>query len=366
LAKNVPFHNARFTKGNVLQAGMGCNLDHGMVTTTTTNAILSSLAQAQSDKIRLLEAVIDNFPGGLLLFDSDLKLVLCNAQQRRLLDYPDSLFANGSPSLQQIFAFNASRGEYGAGSVEDHVRVRMELVAKKSAHVFERKRPNGTVLEIRGMPLAGGGFVTTYLDVTDQRKNQELIAHLAHHDQLTDLPNRTLMLDRLHIALAGVRRGRKVALHYIDLDRFKPVNDSFGHDVGDIVLKTVASRLISAVRETDTIARIGGDEFVVIQVDVEIADDAEIVASRIIESISKTRFHESSTVSVSASIGIAFAPWDGSSPEELLRKADQAMYRSKSQGGSAFNFYSSPPKLRRGVENVLAPVNSHMWVQDLN
>lgn len=337
-----------------------------MGTPTSTNAILSSLAQAQGDKIRLLEAVIDNFPGGLLLFDSDLKLVLCNAQQRRLLDYPDSLFANGSPSLQQIFAFNASRGEYGPGSIDDHVCMRMELVAKKSTHVFERKRPNGTVLEIRGMPLAGGGFVTTYLDVTEQRKNQELIAHLAHHDQLTDLPNRTLMLDRLHVALAGVRRGRKVALHYIDLDQFKPINDTCGHDVGDIVLKTVASRLLSAVRETDTIARIGGDEFVVIQVDVETADDAEIVAKRIIDSVSEIRFHESSDVSISASIGIAFAPWDGSNPEELLRKADQAMYRSKNLGGGGYNFYSRPPKLRNEPENSLPTVPSHMWVQDLN
>ena len=243
-----------------------------------------------NERIRLLEAVIDNFPGGLLLFDSELKLVLCNAQQRRLLDYPDALFANGNPSLEQIFAFNAERGEYGPGNVEDLVKTRMDLVAKRRAHVFERQRPNGTILEIRGMPLPDGGFVTTYLDVTEQRKNQALIAHLAHHDQLTNLPNSTMMLDRLHVALAGVRRGRKVALHYIDLDKFKPINDTCGHAVGDVVLKNTAKKILAAVRETDTVARIGGDEFVIVQVDAQTADDAEIVARRVISSVSEVTF----------------------------------------------------------------------------
>jgi diguanylate cyclase (GGDEF)-like protein len=337
--------------------------------TSTANCVMknqSVVEHAQSKRIQLLEAVIDNFPGGLLLFDGELKLVLCNAQQRRLLDYPDSLFANGNPGLEEIFAFNAARGEYGPGDVEDHVRIRMDLVAKKRAHVFERKRPNGTILEIRGMPLAGGGFVTTYLDVTEQRKNQELIAHLAHHDQLTNLPNRTLMLDRLNIALAGVRRGRKVALHYIDLDRFKPINDTCGHAIGDTVLKSVSSRILSTVRETDSVARIGGDEFVVIQVDVETVIDAEIVAKRIIDSVSEARFHDNIDISVNASVGIVFAPWDGNSPEELLRKADQAMYRSKSLGGGCFSFYSSPPKPGFGAESSVTPMSSHMWVQDLN
>ncbi len=314
--------------------------------------------KALRERIRLLEAVIDNFPGGLLLFDNELKLVLCNAQQRQLLNYSDELFSNGDPSLQQIFRFNAARGEYGPGDVEEIVKTRMELVAKKRAHVFERTRPNGTVLEIRGVPLPEGGFVTTYLDVTEQRKNQGLIAHLAHHDQLTGLPNRTLMLDRLQLALAGVRRGGKVALHYIDLDKFKPINDKYGHAIGDHVLKTVAAQLLRSVRETDTVARIGGDEFIIIQVDVQSAADAETVAQRVIAAVSETRFVDSADVSVNVSVGISFAPWDGDSPDELLRKADQAMYRSKGDGGAATNFYAEPP-----VFNAAA---NPLWVRDLN
>ncbi len=293
-----------------------------------------------SERVRLLEAVIDNFPGGILLFDKKLKLVLCNGQQKRLLDYPDNLFADGSPSLEQIFLFNAERGEYGPGNIDDLVNIRMDLVARKCAHVFERKRPNGTVLEIRGMPIAEGGFVTTYLDVTEQRKGQALVEYLATHDQLTELPNRTLLLDRLQVALAGSRRGSKIALHYIDLDGFKPINDKHGHTVGDLVLKNVARRMRSTIRETDTVARVGGDEFVIIQAEIESAEDADVLARRIVASVSGACFGDDEAVSVGASIGIALAPWDGNSPDELLLKADQALYRSKAGGGGAINFFS--------------------------
>ena len=319
-----------------------------------------------SDRIRLLESVIDNFPGGLLLFDKDLNLVLCNAQQKRLLDYPDELFANKNPSLKQIFTFNAQRGEYGPGNVDDLVKSRMDLVATRRAHVFERKRPNGTIVEIRGMPLSDGGFVTTYLDVTEQRKYQALVAHLAHHDQLTGLPNRSLMLDRLQIALAGARRGRNVAIHYIDLDKFKPVNDRYGHAVGDHVLKTAASQLLASVRETDTVARIGGDEFVIIQVDIETADDAAVLAKRVIASVSTQQFLEDADISVNASMGIAFSPWDGDSADELLRKADQAMYRSKGKGGGAYSFFSRPANFATDGFDIHPAESSHLWLQDLN
>ncbi len=337
--------------------------------TDASRSILTAESQpekATEERIKLLEAVIDNFPGGLLLFDNKLNLVLCNAQQKTLLDYPDRLFAHGNPSLEQIFLLNAERGEYGPGDVGELVKSRMELVAKKRAHVFERKRPNGTVLEIRGVPLPNGGFVTTYLDVTEQRRNQALIAHLAHHDQLTNLPNRALMLDRLHVALAGVRRGRTVALHYIDLDKFKPINDKCGHAVGDIVLKTAAERILGAVRETDTVARIGGDEFVIVQSDVESADQAEVVANRVISAVSEAKFLDDADVSINASIGIAFSPWDGDNSDELLRKADQAMYRGKGTGGGSVNFYSRPPTLAGNNKDLHMRPAGSLWLQDLN
>ena len=112
----------------------------------------------------------------------------------------------------------------------------MRLVRERKAHVYERTRPNGTIVEVSGMPIEGGGFVTTYLDVTEQRRNQALIAHMAHHDTLTDLPNRVLFTDRLHTAIALAKRSGLMAVHCLDIDKFKPVNDTFGHQAGDALL----------------------------------------------------------------------------------------------------------------------------------
>ncbi len=292
------------------------------------------------ERIRLLEAVIGNFPGGLLLFDQDLRLVLCNKQQLDLLEYPQALFSSGNPTLKDIIRCNAERGEYGPGSVEMHVSTKMALVEQKLPHVFERTRPNGTILEIRGVPLAEGGFVTTYLDVTEQRKNQTIIEHMALHDSITGLPNRTKLAKHLNQALDQIAEGQSFAVHYIDLDRFKPINDSHGHQVGDNVLESVAKRLLDSVRETDFVARIGGDEFIIIQLGIRSARDAEHIAKRVIGSISREHFVENKSYSIGASIGISVAPDDSMSSDELVRKADIAMYRSKKSGGNQFNFFS--------------------------
>jgi diguanylate cyclase (GGDEF)-like protein len=288
---------------------------------------------ALAERTRLLEAVVDNFPGGISVFDKDLRMVFCNEQQKDLLEYPADLFANGYPSMEDIYRFNAMRGEYGEGDIEAHVKLRMDLAKQQRAHVFERTRPNGKILEIRGVPLTGGGFVTTYLDVTEQRRNQALVAHMAHHDALTDLPNRALFHDRLAQAVARAQRGEAMAVHYLDLDRFKPVNDVLGHAVGDSLLKEVAARLQQCKRATDTVARLGGDEFVFIQVAITTTHDVEIFARRIIDSIGRRFIINGNTIQIGTSIGVAMAPHHGLDPEDLLKKADAALYRCKAEGG---------------------------------
>lgn len=292
--------------------------------------------EALHERIGLMGAVIENFPGGISLFDSDLQMVLCNKQQRLLLDYPDELFANGFPALEQLFRFNASRGEYGPGDNEEHVDRRMALVRERRPHVYERTRPNGTIVEVRGTPLEGGGFVTTYLDVTEQRRNQALIAHMAHHDTLTNLPNRALFADRLQTAIALAKRSGLVAVHYLDVDRFKPVNDQLGHAAGDALLVSVAERLVRTVRENDTVARLGGDEFAIVQTGIHEARDASVLAQRVLQEMSSPFDILGNEVHVGASIGIAVAPLDGTTVDEVLRKADVALYRSKSGGRGRF------------------------------
>lgn len=300
---------------------------------------VSSHVDRLKERIRLLEAVIENFPGGISLFDDDLHMVLCNERQKRMLEYPDELMADGYPTLEQLFRFNAQRGEYGPGDIEMQVRRRMELVLRREPHCYDRTRPNGTIMEVRGVPLAGGGFVTTYLDVTDQRRNQQLVAHMAQHDPLTDLPNRMLFHDRLKTALAQVKRGGMMAVHYLDLDDFKPVNDSFGHQAGDELLVGVASRIRRSVREHDTIARLGGDEFAILQTSIRRPDDAAILAGRLLGALADPFPVSGRDVRVGLSIGIAVAPDDGLTSDDLLIKADSALYHSKSNGRGCFNFF---------------------------
>mgnify|MGYP001826161803 CR=1 FL=1 len=293
-----------------------------------------------SERLALLEAVIENFPGGISLYDSNLNMVLCNRQQREMLDYPPELFADGFPSMEALFRLNAERGEYGEGEIEAHVTRRMALARKRMPHCYDRSRPNGTIVEVRGIPLEGGGFVTTYLDVTEQRRQQQLIAHLAHHDPLTDLPNRMLFKDRLQNAISHVKRGGMMAVHYVDLDGFKPVNDTHGHEVGDELLKQIAGRMVATARESDTIARLGGDEFGIVQTSIAEPVDAESLAGRMVLSLARPFQVFGKSVNVGASIGVALAPEHGLDHDLLLRRADGALYSSKSAGRGRYSFHT--------------------------
>ncbi len=291
------------------------------------------------ERIKLLEAVIDNFPGGIILTDKDLNVVVCNRQQRALLEYPDSLFDGQNPSLRELFHFNAARGEYGPGEVTEIVASKMELVRRREAHAYERRRPNGQIIEIRGVPLASGGFVTSYNDVSENRKHQALIADLALTDPLTGLANRRLLREHFQQAIARAKRGEGFAVHYIDLDRFKPINDTYGHDAGDAVLSEVANRLRSTIRDTDTVARIGGDEFVILQSKAKTQRSARDMADRIRTIIAKPILFKDKPLLVGASIGIALSGRTLNDMDELLRRADAALYHSKQSGRNRVSFY---------------------------
>jgi diguanylate cyclase (GGDEF)-like protein len=300
--------------------------------------------EALQERVNMLEAVIDYFPGGILLTDKNLEVVLCNQQQRQLLQYPASLFEDGNPTLRELFHFNAARGEYGPGDVNEIVGQKMDLVRQRVAHVFERVRPNGRVIEIRGTPLAAGGFVSSYTDVTENRHKQASIAAMAFTDSLTGLSNRMHFDDRLVHAFAFAKRGEHFAVHFIDLDDFKPINDTNGHDAGDVVLKEIAKRLKTVVRETDTIARIGGDEFAVIQAKVMELDDAQHLAGRIIEAVHLPINCAGKVLKVGASLGVSLSQYAPVEPQQVLKQADAAMYDSKRRGKGVVSVFEPTAK----------------------
>jgi diguanylate cyclase (GGDEF)-like protein len=203
--------------------------------------------------------------------------------------------------------------------------------------------------EVNGRPLRPAhpatarttrGVVLAIEDVTRRREDQARIKHLAHHDHLTGLPNRPYFIERAQQAVDLARRqGRKVGLLFIDLDRFKQVNDRFGHDAGDCVLKTVANRMRMAIRTSDTVCRQGGDEYVVLLPDLESVQGLQTLAHKLLAAIEEPIAYDQQALSVSASIGMAYFPDHATTIEALVAAADAAMYQSKGDETQRISLY---------------------------
>ncbi len=190
-----------------------------------------------------------------------------------------------------------------------------------------------------GQPLR---MIGTHVDITGRKALEERMLHLANFDMLTGLPNRSLIGDRLQQAVFKARRDKThLAVMFLDLDKFKPVNDNFGHEVGDLLLKQVAQRLMASVRASDTVARIGGDEFVVLLSSIEQQSDATVVAEKILQALQQPFAVLGHTVEISGSVGIAAYPEHGDDEKLLLINADIAMYHAKRAGRNAYRLYAA-------------------------
>jgi diguanylate cyclase (GGDEF)-like protein/PAS domain S-box-containing protein len=419
--------------------------------------------QSVREQLDMLHTLVDNVPGGVTLFDADLRLRFHNREYQSLLDFPDDLFRDEYPAFESFVRYNVWRGEYGPGDPERQIADAVAEARQPKRRVFERDRPDGTAIEVRDAPLKGGGFVTIYTDITarkrteqrlrlsdkiiassptailitnparkilyvnpaftaitgfdlpdvlgkdpkilsagrhdkqfyrdfwnaidnndhwageiwDRRKDgsvypkwlsvhvlrddggrlthyvgmftditerkqaEQRIAHLAHHDPLTGLANRTAFEARLEQAIADARRHeRKLALLFIDLDRFKNINDSLGHAVGDLLLMEIAGRLAERLRESDIVARLGGDEFVVVLPEMPDGTHAGLVAQTLLEALARPVHTESHELHTTGSIGVAIFPEDGDNPDALMQSADTAMYEAKTAGRNQMRFFT--------------------------
>jgi len=212
----------------------------------------------------------------------------------------------------------------------------------------------GRALRVIEQPMQGGGWVATVEDITKWREAQAQIVHMARHDALTNLPNRTLFREQLEYALCRVTRNEQVAVFCLDLDNFKNVNDSLGHPIGDDLLKEVARRLSECVRNSDTVCRLGGDEFAIVQVGGELqASDTSSLASRLVEVVGAPYDIQGHQVIIGASIGISLAPDDGSDPDQLLKNADMALYRAKMDGRGTYRFFEAGMDARAQARRLL-------------
>lgn len=295
--------------------------------------------QEVSTQADLIGVTLDNMDQGLMLIESDGTIPICNQRARELLDLPAWLM-DGRPTFDEVRRYQLERDEFSqAPQVIDWVKAGGIELAQ---HSYERERPNGTVLEIRTVPLPNGGAVRTYTDVTARKRVEQLSHHMARHDPLTELPNRVHFRERLGQELdIAERRGGEFAVLCLDLDRFKAVNDTLGHPAGDRLLRLMAERLRAVLRPPDTIARLGGDEFAIIQVGDAQPRAATALAGQLIEAVREPFDLDGPVISVGVSIGVAIALQDGRDPDTLFKAADLALYRAKNEGRNACRFYEA-------------------------
>jgi diguanylate cyclase (GGDEF)-like protein len=300
------------------------------------------LGQAQEENLRIrnlqFDTAINNMSQGLCFFDAAHRLIVCNDRYVEMYDLPPERVAPGIP-LKEIVDMRFEAGSFPAMSRDEYLqwRGKVAISAQPTDSIVELR--NGRTFKIRHRPMPDLGWVATHEDITEQRRSEVKIEYMAHHDSLTGLANRVLLNERLEHAIAQVNRHETVAVHHLDLDQFKAVNDTFGHPVGDKLLKIVADRLRGLVRETDTIARMGGDEFAIVQPFIADPADATALAQRIITLMSEPYVIDGHQAVIGASIGIAVGPGDGTSADKLLRNADLALYRAKGDGRGTFRFF---------------------------
>jgi diguanylate cyclase (GGDEF)-like protein/PAS domain S-box-containing protein len=254
-------------------------------------------------------------------------------------DSPEQLLAEVSNVARQLFVDPGRMGELAHALDENGV------VRGAEVEVYRRDRTKKwLLLNLRAVRDAGGNIALhegTVEDITDRKAAEERVQYLAYYDALTGLPNRILLQDRLSKALASARRQKdKVALLFLDLDRFKNVNDSLGHSVGDLLLQDVAERLKRSMREQDTVARLAGDEFLIVLTDVKDIPDAAVAAERFMDAMTAEFVVQGHPLSISCSLGISIFPEHGADGEVLIKNADAAMYCAKDYGRDNFRFFT--------------------------
>ena len=309
-----------------------------------------SAQKRTEEALRLAASVFHNSAEGVLVTDANATILSVNPAFSEITGYSEAEALGRRPSLLR----SARHGP-------EFYQVMWEALKREGrwqGEIWNRRKGGEAYLEwltINRIDDAAGAavrYVAVFHDITELRRKDEHIRHLAFHDALTGLPNRSLMQDRLQHAIErALRKGGRLSLTFMDLDRFKAINDGLGHDVGDLLLQEVAARIKGRLRAADTVARLGGDEFVVLMEDLSGSRHCAAVAEQIIAEIARPMQLRGQTVEVGVSMGMAFYPEDGADALELMRHADMAMYAAKEAGRNTYRFFR-PDMLARASERL--------------
>jgi len=308
--------------------------------------------QALQQAERSFRSIFENATEGIFQTSPDGRYLNVNPALARIYGFatPDELISSIGDIQHQIYADPARRTEFmrlmrDAGAVTNFIS---EIRRKGGDRIWISENARA-VLDESGNLLF---FEGTVEDVTQSKLNQEKLEHLANHDPVTNLPNRLLMNDRLRQMMLNAQRSKSiVAVALVDLDHFKLINDTFGHNRGDQLLQTMSHRMLACVRETDTVVRLGGDEFVLLLSGAERGEAVSQVVQRVLHAIARPSRIEGRELSVSCSVGVSVFPRDGRDVQTLLRNADTAMYKAKEYGRNNFQFYS--PEMNTAIAERL-------------
>lgn len=340
-------------------------LRHNLLDAVVSEREVSLLAER-------FNTALNNMPHGLCMFDAKRHILVANHKFNELLGLPQTLELKNVDLSELIEKCVSVRklSDLAARQFGQSLEIRL---SRHSDEKFSIEMQNQRTLEFTIEPMENRGMVMLVEDITEQRIAEAKINQMARFDTLTGLPNRAILQARLEKALSNSTRGHAFALHFIDLDQFKQVNDTLGHSRGDLLLEAVAKRLRNIVRGTDLVARFGGDEFIVLQ--SPISDETEVLslAERILHSIGATYDIDDNEVMISASIGIAIAPNDGKNADEILRNADMALYRAKGESRDTWRFFKpqmeadarTRRKLELDLRNALANEAFEIYYQPI-
>ena len=302
--------------------------------------------RALYEEKRLAETMLSSIGDAVVAVDPQERITFMNPVAEALTGWPRDE-ALSKPQTEVLRLVDGRGTPLGLSPLTLALRERRTITEVADAHLLTRDGRRvavddsaAPIVDADGVVLGG---VTVFRDTSVLRAQSTRMSHLAQHDYLTDLPNRVLLADRLGQALAGVPHGRRGALMFLDLDRFKAVNDTLGHEAGDLLLQAVAQRLRAGVRDEDTVSRQGGDEFVILLPHLDGTRDAAALADSLIAAVSRPYRIAGRTVDTGSSIGIALFPQDGDDAATLMQRADAALYRAKAGGRGRHAFHADGP-----------------------
>jgi diguanylate cyclase (GGDEF)-like protein/PAS domain S-box-containing protein len=316
---------------------------------------LSALSKTQRDLVaqnERFDAALTNMSQGLCLFDAEGKLVIFNARFAEIYGLPPAKILAGM-STRELMELAFKQSKIADVDPEGTLALQKSFIREAKSGALVEHLNDGRSIAISHQPMADGGYVATFEDITERLQAEEKIRHLAHYDALTNLPNRATFYERMEGVVGHLRRAESVAVYSLDLDRFKSVNDMLGHPVGDMLLQAAAERMRSCVRSEDIVARLGGDEFAIVQIPSNQATDVTSLAARLIEVVGAPYDLDGHQVIVGVSVGIAVAPADGMQPDALMKNADLALYRAKADGGGVYRFFEAAMDARMQARRLL-------------